>query len=87
MLRDYGEQRYLPATARFRRRTACGARLAKELVAWQRELDQAWPHLQFGAVQVQRNDDRWRIQVPVYLGDIDPAACVPLEASHILWQH
>jgi glycogen phosphorylase len=115
-------------------------------VAWQRELEQAWPHLQFGAVEVQRNDDRWCIQVPVYLGDIDPvfarvelyadpweghaavcqpmirgeplpgaitgtlyggsvpatrpaehftpriipvhpAACVPLEASHILWHH
>jgi starch phosphorylase len=72
MLRDYVEQLYLPATARFRRRTACGARLAKELAAWQRELEQAWPHLQFGAVQAQRHDDRWCIQVPVYFGDIDP---------------
>jgi hypothetical protein len=38
----------------------------------QRELEQAWPHLQFGAVEVQRNDDRWCIQVPVDLGAIDP---------------
>jgi len=72
MLREYVEQIYLPTTARFRHRSACGARFAKELVAWHTALEQSWPQLHFGMVQVQREDNRWRIQVPVFLGEIDP---------------
>jgi glycogen phosphorylase len=145
MLRQYVEHMYLPATARFRERTADGGRLASELVAWHTALERYWPQLHFGTVQVQREDERWSVWVQVYLGEMDPAwvrvelyadpwkgqeavyepmvrdeplpgavhgylyrgsipamrpaehftlriipmhpaACVPLEASHILWQ-
>jgi glycogen phosphorylase len=72
MLREYVEQIYLPTTVRFRHRIACGARLAKELVAWHTALEQSWPHLHFGTVQAEREDNCWRIHVPVYLGEIDP---------------
>ena len=40
---------------------------------------------QFGAVEVQRNDDRWCIQVPVYLGAIDPVF-VRVELYADRWQ-
>jgi starch phosphorylase len=74
MLREYVEHIYLPATARFRERTAEGGRLAKELVVWHMALEQHWPQLHFGAVQIQQEEDCWRIQVPLYLGELDPAS-------------
>lgn len=73
MLRQYLEQIYLPLTTSFRARTADGARLASELLAWQTVLGQHWPQLHFGTVQVQRQDDQWHFQVPVYLSEVDPA--------------
>ncbi|MGH8064275.1 MAG: hypothetical protein ACRERE_03350 [Candidatus Entotheonellia bacterium] len=73
MLREYVEQIYLPATTRFRDRTADGGRLASELVAWHTALERCWPQLHFGMVQVQRENEHWRVQVPVYLGEVDPA--------------
>jgi starch phosphorylase len=73
MLHQYVEQLYLSATTRFRDRTAEGGRLARELVIWHSAIEQYWPHLHFGAVQVQREDERWSIQAQVYLGEVDPA--------------
>jgi len=73
MLREYLEAIYLPTTTRFRHRTTDGARLARELFAWHTALEQCWSELHFGKVQVEREDDRWTFQVPVYLGMLDPA--------------
>jgi starch phosphorylase len=73
MLREYVEQIYVPSTARFRERAANAARLGRELVAWHRALEQNWPQLHFGKIQVQREDERWVMRVPVYLGMLEPA--------------
>jgi starch phosphorylase len=73
MLRQYVEQLYLSATTRFRDRTAEDGRLARELVIWHSAIERYWPHLHFGAVQVQREDESWSIQAQVYLGEMDPA--------------
>ncbi len=73
MLREYVEQLYVPTTARFRERTANVARLGRELAAWDQVLEQCWPELHFGRMQVERADDSWIIQVPVYLSRLDPA--------------
>ncbi|HEX9867163.1 MAG TPA: DUF3417 domain-containing protein, partial [Candidatus Tectomicrobia bacterium] len=59
---------------RFRERTAEGGWLTKELVAWHTALERCWVHLHFGTVQVQREDEHWRFQVQVYLGEVDPAS-------------
>jgi starch phosphorylase len=72
MLRDYVEQIYVPTTAWFRDRTADAARLGRELVAWHKALEQSWPQLHFGQLQVERHEERWHIRVPVYLGMLDP---------------
>ena len=73
MLRDYLEEIYLPLTTRFRARTADGAQLARELLAWQTALGKGWPQLHFGTVHMQHQDDRWCVQVQVYLGEVDSA--------------
>jgi glycogen phosphorylase len=73
MLREYVEQIYVPATAGFRDRIAEAARLARELVAWDRALEKSWPQLHFGKIQVQGEAGCWSVQVPVYLSGLDPA--------------
>jgi starch phosphorylase len=73
MLREYVEHIYLPISASFRARTAHAAELARELVAWHSALEQAWPHLSIGNVQVRRAGECWKFQVPVCLGELDPA--------------
>jgi glycogen phosphorylase len=72
MLREYVEHIYVPTSTRFRERTANAARLGRELVAWHRALEQCWPQLSFGRMQVERADSCWIIQVPVYLSMLDP---------------
>jgi starch phosphorylase len=85
MVREYVEQMYVPTTAWFRARTKDAARLSRELVAWHNALEQYWPQLHFGQSQVQRQEERWVIQVPVYLSLLNPAfVCVELYADP--WQ-
>jgi starch phosphorylase len=85
MLSEYVERLYVPATARFRERTAHAARLSRELVAWHRALEQSWPQLSFGEMHVERVDACWLIQVPVYLGKLDPTF-VRLELYAEAWE-
>jgi starch phosphorylase len=85
MVRDYVEHMYLPTTAWFRARTKDAARLSRELVAWHKALEQYWPQLHVGQWQVQRQEERWIVQVPVYLSLLNPAfVCVELYADP--WQ-
>jgi starch phosphorylase len=84
-LREYVEQIYLPAAAMLRNRTAETARLARELAAWHRQLEQHWGQLHFGHVQLQREDEHWIMQVPVYLSQLDPA-CVRVELYAEAWE-
>jgi starch phosphorylase len=72
MLREYVEKIYLPATTRFRDRISHGARMAVELQSWQKTLEQHWPKIRFGKVQVQKGGDDWHFEVPVYLGELPP---------------
>ncbi len=72
MLREYVENVYIPATNRFRERLSDGARLAKEICAWQNKLEEHWHGLSFGEIKVAGQDKQWRFQVPVYLGELDP---------------
>jgi len=41
-------------------------------LAWETALRRHWSALHFGAVQEHREGERWRFQVPVYLGEVDP---------------
>jgi starch phosphorylase len=87
MLREYVENVYIPATNSFRQRIGRGARLAKEICGWQTALEQHWHYLRFGEVNVRAEDDRWRFEVPVYFGELDPAlVSVELYADPLDWQ-
>ena len=73
MLRDYVERHYLPLAAAAARRSADGARLARELVDWQARVARHWPAIHFGQVQSQHGGDRLHFEAQVYLDDLAPA--------------
>ncbi len=70
MMREYAELCYQPAADAYRRRTADGAKLAKELARWQERLDEGWKSLRFGRLMIRKENESWRFQVEVFLGDL-----------------
>jgi len=97
MLVDYLEGFYRPAIDAVRRRSKDNAQLATVLYAWQKALAAEWHEVHFGAVDATRENQSWRISVPVYLGGIAredvrvelyagmdgerPAECVPMTSD------
>jgi starch phosphorylase len=73
-VREYTEQRYLPAAAGYRERAANKGALGRELVDWQHSVEQKWGALRFGEVKVETRGDQYLFEVQVYLNDLDPKA-------------
>jgi starch phosphorylase len=73
-VREYTEERYLPAAKAFRERTADQGKLGVELVARQLALEQKWSTLRFGAVKVYIQDTQQEIEVEVHFNEVDPKA-------------
>lgn len=71
-VREYTEDYYLPAAARYGRRAATGAALGKALVDWKRALGQHWHNLHFGNLEVQTTDSDHVFRVQAYLDELDP---------------
>jgi len=72
MMKEYVERVYQPAADAYRKRAADGAKLARELVQWQEKINHCWRGIHFGAMKVTGEEERWRFQVEVYLGDVAP---------------
>lgn len=72
MLREYLERIYVPAAAAHRRRTADGARIAKDLACWRAALESGWSGIRFGEVEARAVEGGWHFQVAVSLGDVPP---------------
>ena len=72
MVQEYVERVYQPAAEAFRRRTADGAKLARDLAEWKKRLDENWKGLRFGRLAVSRENESWRFHVEAYLGDLSP---------------
>jgi starch phosphorylase len=72
MMREYVEKVYQPAANAYRRRTADGSRLARDLAKWQERLNENWKGLRFGRLMVGNENDLWHFRVEVYLGDVSP---------------
>jgi starch phosphorylase len=73
-VREYTEQHYLPAAAAYRARAANKGAVGRQMVDWQRSLDQKWATLRFGEVKVTTDSERHIFNVEVYLNDLDPNA-------------
>ncbi len=72
MMQEYVEKIYRPAAIAYRNRTAEGARLAEELAAWQKRLNECWKEIRFGRLSTSQDGDSWSFSVEVYFGELRP---------------
>jgi glycogen phosphorylase len=70
-VREYTEQRYLPAAAAYRKRAADKGTMGRNMVHWKHTLKEKWDMLRFGEVQVETSAERHIFRVEVYLNDLD----------------
>jgi len=73
-VREYTEQRYIPAAAAYRGRAADNGAVGSQMVNWQHTLEQTWATLHFGEVKVGTHGEQRVFEVHVYLNDLDPKA-------------
>ena len=72
MLKEYVDDLYRPAASAYRRRCEDHGSRARALDEWHAGLSARWREIRFGRLDVQRQGDAWRFDVPVYLGEIEP---------------
>jgi starch phosphorylase len=73
-VREYTEQRYLPAATAYRERAADKGAVGAQVVNWQQTLEEKWATLRFGEVTAETDGDQHVFEVQVYLQDLDPKA-------------
>lgn len=73
-VRDYTEQHDLPAAVAYQACSVDKGALGEQVVYWHRRLEQQWTSLRFGEVRVDSNAEHHRIEVELFLGDLDPSA-------------
>jgi len=73
-VREYTEQRYLPAATAYRERAANKGAIGRRDVDWQHAVDRKWSSLRFGDLRVTTNVNRHAFEVEIFLADLDPKA-------------
>jgi len=73
-VREYTEQRYLPAAIAYHSRMARKGAVGREMVDWKNNLEQKWTALRFGEVKVETKGEYHVFDVQVYLHDLDANA-------------
>jgi starch phosphorylase len=72
VVRQYTDEYYVAAAARYRERAANRGALGAQLVAWSRDLATGWPDARFDAIRVVTQGTTHHILVEVDLGRLDP---------------
>jgi len=70
-VREYTEKYYLPAAEGYLKRSENHGERARQIVEWQRSLEQNWSSLRFGEVKIETDKDRHLFEVQVFLGNLD----------------
>jgi starch phosphorylase len=73
-VREYTEQRYLPAATAFRERAANKGAVGRQIVDWQHAVERGWGLLRFGEVRVDTSAEHHVFEVDLFLNDLDPNA-------------
>lgn len=73
-VREYTEQRYLPAAAAYRERAANKGEGGRRVVEWLRAMDQHWDRLRFGELRLDTRGDHHDVEIEVFLGELDPTS-------------
>ncbi|MGD0909920.1 MAG: alpha-glucan family phosphorylase, partial [Candidatus Acidiferrales bacterium] len=73
-VREYTEERYLPAASAYRERVANQGAFGSQVVDWQHNLSQKWDALRFGEVKVETRGQQHLFEIQVYLNGLDTHA-------------
>ena len=73
-VREYTEQRYLPAASAYHLRAANDCALGTQIVQWWQSLKEKWPTMRFGEVKVEEHDGQQVFEAQLFLNDLDPRA-------------
>jgi starch phosphorylase len=71
-VREYTEKHYLPAASAYLERSANKGVVGKQMVDWQKKLEQKWSAIHFGDLKIDNHDNQHFFEVKVYLNDMDP---------------
>ena len=71
-VRQYTEEHYIPAAVAYGARADQKGKLGSEVLAWQQKLAGDWHRVAFGALKVESKNGAAHLEVPVYLGGLDP---------------
>jgi starch phosphorylase len=71
-VKEYTEEHYVPAANAYRARAANQGAVGKQVVDWQKSLEQKWAGLHFGEVKVATQGEQHVFEVGVFLPDLDP---------------
>ncbi|MGO9287175.1 MAG: alpha-glucan family phosphorylase [Polyangia bacterium] len=73
-VREYTEQRYLPAATTFRERAANKGAVGRQIVDWQHAVERGWGLLRFGEVRASTSAEHHVFEVEIFLNGLDPNA-------------
>jgi starch phosphorylase len=73
-VREYTDQHYWPAAAKYLERAADKGAFGRRMVEWRGALDRQWAGVRFGAMKVETRGDQRVFEVEVNLGELDPGA-------------
>jgi len=71
-IREYTENRYLPAASNYRERSADDSHLGLALLQWKTLIDRHWNEMGFGTTKVETHDGQHFFQIQVLLGALKP---------------
>jgi starch phosphorylase len=71
-VREYTEQRYMPAAKSFLERAADNGKIGKQIAEKLQKLNKKWDSLHFGEVKITTIENQYKFNVQVFLGDLDP---------------
>lgn len=78
MVRDYGEQLYIPAAADAKHRAENQGNIGRDLRRWYRQLEHRWHVIHRGNLLLAKEFDGWAIKMQIYLDEITPD-CVQIQ--------
>jgi starch phosphorylase len=73
-VREYSEKYYIPAATILRQRVADKGSIGKQMISWQKVLEEKWGSLHFGEVKVETKNKEHVFNAQVFLNDLDPSA-------------
>lgn len=71
-VREYTEKHYIPAAASFLERAANSGAKGVAIVKWENMLDEKWPGVHFGEVNIEINEQEYIFDATICLNELDP---------------